>query len=306
MIGTEIKRIIKNAFLNFWRNGWVSLATVLVMVLAIFMAGSLILFQVLLGSTLDQVKQKVDISVYFKTDSEESDILSVKKKLESKPEVASVVYTSRDDVLKQFRETHKNNALISSVLDELGANPLEAILKVQAHDTADYELINKFLEDGMENGNFAAIDKVNYRQNKRVFDKITSILSATKKVGVGVSVVLAGIAFLVAFNTIRLAIFTSRDEIGIRRLVGASTWYVRGPFLVEGVIHGFFAAVIATVLFWPLTLWLGPKAKEFFGGVDLFNYYAHNVFQFFFVLLLLGIVLGVVSSFIATRRYLKI
>jgi cell division transport system permease protein len=302
MIFTSFRRVVKNAFVSFWRNGWVSVATILVMVLATFMVGSLILFLVLLESTLNEVEKKVDVTVYFKTDAVEPDIKHVEELLMRLPEVRAVTYISREDALKEFKDRHRDNTLISSALDELNENPLGANLRVQAQNSTDYESITKFLEGG----NFPSIDKVNYRQNQLVFDRLSRVLTVSRNVGIGVSAVLALIAFLVAFNTIRLAIYTSRDEIGIMRLVGASSWHVRGPFLIEGVIHGFFASFISTLLFWPITLWIGPKAHAFFSGVDLFSYYVSNFFQFFFVLFLVGIVLGVFSSLVATRRYLKI
>ncbi|OGZ51532.1 MAG: hypothetical protein A3F26_03280 [Candidatus Ryanbacteria bacterium RIFCSPHIGHO2_12_FULL_47_12b] len=302
MFTVKIRRIITAALTNFWRNGWVSVATILVMVLALFMAGSLILFQVLLESTLAEVQKKIDVSVYFLPDAEESEILHVKKSLEQLSEVQGVEYVSRQRALEIFKERHADNTLISSALDELGENPLGASLKVEAKDPSYYEAIDVFLK----NGNFRGIDKVNFRQHELVFKRLSDTLSATRKAGLGVSIVLGAIAFLVAFNTIRLAIYTSRDEIGIMRLVGASSWYVRGPFLIEGAVHGFLATVITTLLFWPLTLWLGPKAQTFFGGIDIFAYYAGNIIQFFLMLFLIGVTLGVLSSFVATQRYLKI
>lgn len=302
MVFTTFKRVIKNAFISFWRNGWVSLATILVMVLAIFMVGSLVLFLVLLESTLHEVEQKVDITVYFKTDAAQSDIQYVEEKLKELPEVKNVEYVSREEALSQFRARHEDNSLISSALDELGDNPLGANLRVQAENTESYGTISNFLKEG----NFDSIDKVNYQQNQRVFERLSTVINVSRRIGIGVSLGLGFIAFLVAFNTISLAIYTARDEIGVMRLVGASSWYVRGPFLVEGVIHGFLASLITMLIFWPMTLWIGPRAKEFFAGVDLYAYYAHNFLQFFFVLFLVGIVLGVFSSFIATRRYLKI
>lgn len=302
MIFTSFKRVIKNAFINFWRNGLVSLATMLVMMLAIFMAGSLFLFQVLLKSTLTEVEKKVNISVYFKTDAAESDTARLRDLVENLPQVRVVEYMSREEALRIFKERHRDNSLIASALDELDSNPLGANLRVQATNPSEYEGISRFLEEG----DFPFIDKVNYRQNKRVFDRLANVLSMTRRVGFGISLTLGFIAFLVAFNTVRLAIYNARDEISIMRLVGASSWYVRGPFLVEGIIHGVFASIAITILFWPITLWIGPRAREFFGGIDLFDYYVSNIFQFFSLLLLVGIVLGVLSSFIATRRYLKI
>ena len=302
MFLTNFERIIKNGFVGFWRNGLVSVATILVMVLALFMVGSLLMFDVLLTSTLANIQKKVDVSVYFKTEAPEDEILKIKNLLTDMPEIDSVEYVSRDEALRVFKERHAGNALISSALDELGDNPLGAALKIRAKNPSQYEAIAAFLEQG----NFDSIDKINYRQNKLVFDRLASVLNISSKVGVGVSVVLGFIAFLVAFNTIRLAIFTSRDEIGIMKLVGASNWFVRGPFLVEGVIHGVFATLLTLLIFWPLTLWIGPKAQAFLGSLNIFEYYISNFFQFFFVLLLAGIVLGVFSSFVATRRYLKI
>lgn len=302
MILTNIQRVIKSAFINFWRNGWVSVATILVMVLALFMVGSLFLFQVLLESTLAEIEKKVDVSVYFKVDAPENEISSIEERVKRLDEVASAEYISRDEALRIFKERHASNALILSALDELGENPLGASLKIRAKNPSQYESISRFLEEG----NFGIIDKINYRQNELVFNRLAAVLSVTRKAGAGVSLALSFIAFLVAFNTIRLAIFTSRDEIGVMRLVGASNWYVRGPFLVEGAIHGFFATIIAVLIFWPLTLWLGPKAQTFLGGINIFEYYLTNLPQFFLILFLVGVLLGVFSSFVATRRYLKI
>ena len=302
MIGTSFKRVIRNAFINFWRNGWVSIATILVMVLAILMAGSLIMFQVLLNATLAEVEQKVDVSAYFKQDAEENEIFRIRGLLQGLSEVREIAYVSQDEALAIFKERHKDNALISSALDELGENPLGAVLRIRANEQQNYESIVRFLE----NGGFDALDKVDYRQNEAIFKRLEAVLALTRRVGFGVSAVLGFVAFLVAFNTIRLAIYTSREEISIMRLVGASTWYVRGPFLVEGAAHGFFASIISMLIFWPATLWLGPRARDFFGGVDLFSFYTQNLFLFFFALFMVGITIGVFSSFIATRRYLKI
>lgn len=301
-MGVALGRVLKTAGVNFWRNGWVSLATILVMVLAIFMVGSVLLFQVLLTSTLDQVEKKVDVSVYFKTDADESEALRIKDLVAKLPEVKTVDFISREDALRTFKDKHSGNALIASALDELGENPLGASLKIRATSPSEYEAIARFLEDG----SFSTIDKINYRQNKIVFDRLAMILATSRKVGGGISIVLGVIAFLVAFNTIRLAIYTARDEISIMRIVGASNWFVRAPFLIEGILYGVCAGVATMLIFWPLTLWLGPRAQVFLGGINIYNYYISNFFQFFFILFFVGVAIGVISSFVATRRYLRI
>ena len=302
MLKSEINRAIKRGVVNFWRNGWVSLATVLVMVLALFVLGALFFSNVLLTSALSRLEEKVDISVYFKTSAPEEDILALKSALGKLQEVKAVEYVSSDQALAAFQERHAENALITQALEELGENPLGASLNVKAKDPRQYEAISRFLEAGsFEN----IVDKINYRQNQVVIEKLTGILKASRALGLGITLALSAIAILVAFNTIRLAIYTSKDEISIMRLVGASTARVRSPFLVEGVIHGAIASVLTMLAFWPLAAWLGPKADRFFGGPNLLNYYLSNFLAIFLMLLTAGVVLGVISSLIATRRYLK-
>ena len=294
--------MIKQGVVNFWRNGWVSLATVLMMVLTLFVVGALFFSNVLLTSALDRLEKKVDVSVYFKTAAPEEEILSLKSSLEKMGEVAAVEYVSSEEALRQFQERHSENALLTQSLEELGENPLGASLNIRAQDPRQYETISRFLESGAFE---SVVDKINYRQNQIVIERLTGILAASRALGLGITVVLAIIAILVAFNTIRLAIYTSRDEISIMRLVGATNAYIRAPFLVEGAIHGLIATVVTMLLFLPLAVWLGPKAERFFGGPNLYDYYLTNFFGVFLILLVVGVVLGVISSLIATRRYLK-
>jgi cell division transport system permease protein len=302
MMWIKAKRVIRAGFINFWRNGWVSLATILVMVITLFVVGSLIFGKALLTASLAQLQDKVDITVYFKGGAKEEEIISLKDELSRLNEVKSIHYISAEKALEDFRLRHINNALITQSLEELGENPLGASLNIKAKNPNQYENITQFLEASM----ISSIDKINYHQNKMVIERLSNILNASEQVGIGITIVLSVIAILVAFNTIRLAIYTSRDEITVMRLVGASSRYIRGPFIVEGVMHGFLAAVITMIIFYPLTLWLGSSAEKFFGGLNLFNYYISNFGQIFLILLLVGSSLGAFSSFIAARRYLKV
>ena len=302
MILVKLRRLIRTGFINFWRNGWVSLATILVMVITLFVIGSLILGNALVSSTLSQLQDKVDITVYFKGDAKEDDIIALKENLMKLNEVKDVSYVSAADALSAFKQRHSDNALITQSLDELGDNPLGASLNIKAKDPSQYESISRFLEASA----ISSIDKINYNQNKTVIDRLASILNAARNAGFGIILVLSIIAVLVAFNTIRLAIFTSRDEITVMKLVGASSHYVRGPFIIEGLMHGLVAAFFAMAIFYPLTLWLGPLTEQFFGGINIFAYYISNFFQLFAVLLVVGCGLGALSSFIAVRRYLKV
>jgi len=306
MIWIKIKRIIKAGFINFWRNGWISLATILIMVITLFSIGSLFFSRAILGTILSQIQDKVDISIYFKTDTPEQDILSLKNSISKLAEVKSIEYISAEQALADFKERHKDNALITQSLEEIGKNPLGAILNVKAKETSQYETIAKFLEAESNSPSGSGIDKINYFQNKTVIDRLSKILDSAKNLGGIISIILVIISVIITFNTIRLAIYISREEIGVMRLVGASGKFVSGPFIVEGVIYGVISAVITVVLFYPLVLWLGPITESFFSGINLFHYYISNFGQLFLILLLTGIVLGGLSSFIAIRRYLKV
>ncbi|MBI5138467.1 MAG: ABC transporter permease [Candidatus Vogelbacteria bacterium] len=308
MFFKKLRRVIKAGFTNFWRNGVVSLASVFVMVIALAVIGSLMLSSTVFSSIIADVKAKVDVNVYMKTDAPEADILSLKKSVEVLPEVKSVEYLSRADALGQFKERHKDNNLIIGALDELGENPLGAVLNIKAKDPSQYESIAKFLsadESALASGQKTIIDKVNFYQNKLVIDRLTNILSALERLGFALIILLIIIAILVTVNTVRVTIYSAREEISVMKLVGASNNYTRGPFIMEGIISGGLGAIITTVLFYPLVAWFSEIASGFL-GMSLIDYYSANILQLFITLLLFGIIIGAFASLIAVHRYLKV
>ena len=307
MLWTDVKRIVRAGMQNFSRASVVSLSSVFIFTITLFVIGSLIFLNAVLSYSLDQIKNKVDVNVYFTASAPEDTILNIKSSLEKLPEVALVDYTSSDTALENFRKRHKSDYVIIQSLDELGDNPLGASLNISAKDPSQYESIVSFLEsDGgpvKSNANF--VDKINYHQNKEVIDKLNNIIAGTKKVGFAITLALVIISILITFNTIRLAIYISREEIGIMRLVGAGNHYIRGPFLIEGIVYGVLSALITMFIFWPMTVWLGKTMTMFFGGINLFDYYTSYFFQIFAIILLAGVFLGAISSFLAVRKYLK-
>jgi len=305
----KIKRVIRAGFYSFWRNGFVSLSSILVMVVTLFVIGSTIFSGVILQSTLDQIKDKVDINVYFITTASEADILNIKKNLEQLPEVLSpIVYLSKEEALAEFKERHQNDEFTLQALDELGENPLGATLNIKAKDPSQYESIASFLQgkNALSSDNTNIIDKVNYYQNKEAIDRLTSIINSANNLGFILTLVLVIISILITFNTLRLVIYMSREEISVMRLVGASTGYIRGPFFVAGAIYGFISAVITLILFYPITIWLGSTTEEFFVGLNIFHYYTSNFGQIFLIIICSGVVIGSISSYLAVRKYLKV
>ena len=306
MAMTTFKRIIKGGFLNFKRGGIVSWAAVLVVTITLSVITIIILLQAVLHFSLDQIKDKVDVTIYFTQNAPEDQILTLKSSLEQLPEVASVSYVSADTALQIFRDRHSGDYPTIAALDELGDNPLGGYLNVKAKEVSQYGDIANFLQGGsaLAPGTSSIIDKVNYYQNKTVIDRLNGIIDGAQKLGFLLTFILVIISIIISFNTIRLTIFISKEEIGVMRLVGGSKAQVRGPFLIEGVIYGALATFVTLIIFWPVAFWFGQKMTDFL-GINLYDYYFANFFRIFAILLLSGILLGVISSFLAVRKYLN-
>ncbi len=299
---TIISRIFHFGVKNFWRNGWLSTATVAIMTLASIGFLGLIVFGVVTHAATTAIQDKIDISVYFKTNTPEDEILNIQQSLEGLSQVASVDYISQQQALANFQQTHANDPTVSQAINELDANPLEASLNVKAKDPSQYGAINDYLSSP----DLAPyIDTISYAQNQDVINRLAAIVRDVNIGGWLVTVLLALVAGLVMFNTIRLAIYSNRDEIGIMRVVGASNSLVRGPFVVEGVLWGAIAAVIAIIIAAPALYFVSPYLNQFIPGLDIFRYYYTHILVLFVDDLLFGVIIGALSSFWAVRRYLR-
>lgn len=296
--------------MGFWRNRFVSLSSVLVVTVTLFVVGIVIFLSVILNASLSDLKDKVDVNVYFSLSAPEAEIMKVKSSVEKLPEVAKVEYVSRDAALAAFKERHKDDYLTLQALDELSYNPLGARLNIVAKDPSQYESVSHFL-DSYTSGTAAGqgsslIEKVNYKQNREVIDRLTQLVLGAERLGFAAAAFLIFVSLMITLNTVRLVIYMSREEIAVMRLVGASNFYIRGPFVVAGMLYGVIAALFAMLLFYPVTLWLGGTTTSFFGGINLFEYYLANFFSIFFLLVSLGLVIGAISSYLAVRKYLKV
>lgn len=306
MFWIHTRRIIKSGYKNFIRSGFTTVASTLVMTITLMVVTGLLLLQATLTTSLNNIKDKVDVTVYFVTGAAEKTIFEIQDDLEKLPEVASVEYTSQTQALEIFREKHADDYLTIQALDELNENPLGASLNIKAKDPSQYESIIKYFDSNTALSRQAedAIYKKDYHQNKVVIDKLTSIIRGARKLGLLITSILIIISLIITLNTIRLIIYMSREEISVMKLVGATTRYIRGPFMVSGILVGCFSAVISILIFWPVCAWMGNNMTEFL-GVNLYNYYKANFFQLFAINIVSGILLGVLSSLIAIRRYLK-
>jgi cell division transport system permease protein len=306
MAMTELKRIIKAGLVNFTRGGSISFAGVLEVVNVLSVITFIILLQGALHFSLDEIRNKVDVTIYFTVNAPEDKITLLKSSLEKLPEVAEVSYTSAEDALKLFRERHSSDYPTIAALDEIGENPFGGYLNVKAKEISQYESIANFMkgDNALVLGTTSIIDKVNYHQNKLIIDQLNNMISDAQKLSFFLTLYLILSSIIITFNTIRLTIFIYKEEIGVMRLVGASKMRVRGPFMIEGALYGIIATFIVLFLFWPLTAWLVHNIT-WFSVFNIYDYYISNFFQIFAIILISGILLGVISSFLAVRKYLN-
>jgi len=299
----SLKRIIKSGWIGFRRNNGLSLATVFIMIMAISLITSLFLLQKTTKYLVASLSEKVDMAVYFSEEPSTDQIATIQKELSTLPEVKNLEYISKEQALAKFTERHQGEQVIMESLQEVGGNPLLSSLNIKAFEATQYAAISSFIDSASFKD---LITKVDYNDKKPAIDKIFSLTSTISNTGIALSIVLAVVAVLIAFNTVRITIYNSRDEIETMRLVGASNWFIRGPFLVQGMIAGILAVLITFLVFGVALWFLSPKIDIIIPGLNLFAYFFGSFVVVIALQLVAGVGLGVCASWLAIRKYLKV
>ena len=300
-------RIIHTGIINFMRNLSLAIAAMAVMVVTL----SIVLFSIIanatFSNTIAQITSKIDISVYLKdsdTAAQSSQLVSELKKL---PNSQSVVYLSKAQVLQQYLAQNNGNQQLQLAISET-SNPLPATIHIKPRDLNKIQDIKDFLSKP----SITALqsDPPSYSGSlKQAIDNITHATNLFRKIGISAVIIFAAISALIIFNTIQMAIFNRRDEVRIMRLLGASTSYIRGPFVVESAIYGILSAVVSVLIINSIFVASSSTLQATtFGLLDIgyaTTYFDAHFWKFLTMQLVVGIVIGTVSSIIATRRYLK-
>jgi cell division transport system permease protein len=301
---TKLYRLLKYSFQNFWRQRLLSVATMVVILLVLLVFQGIFIFGAIGDSALQSIKDKIDVSLFFKTDAPEDKILAVKTEIEALDVVKEVNYVSRDAALELFKARHQSDETVNQALEELGENPLSASLNIKTNETDELPVVAAYLNNMVP---AELVDEVSYNEdNKAIIDRLTAIIAVSETAGIVLALFLAVVAILVAFNTVLLGIYSNRDEIAIMRLVGAPKFFIRGPFIGLGVIYGLLTATIVMLLTIPLIYAIAPYVVLFVPDFDLVNWFTGGFIGLYLSQLGISIAIGVISSIIAINRYLDI
>lgn len=309
MIGTSFWRINRAAFQNFFRNIWLSIATMVIMTITLLIVMFLYFANVFGLEVLQNVEQKVDLSVVFKDEASAEKISNVARTIEARQDVVSVRVITSDDALEIFRQRNVDKPFIAESLKELEDNPLPASMFIVATEPQFYETISGHLSSERYE---EVVDEVNFDSSRDVINKLIGIIETVKKVGLVVTTIFSILVVLIMFNTVRLAIYSFREEIDIMTLVGASRSFIRGPFVIEAVLVALLSVGIATAIIYPALKAVSPELQQFFFAgytqTEPFDLYAYAIANWTAVVgteLAVAVGLAVFSSLIAVQRYLR-
>ena len=301
MIITSFYRITKTAFISLWRNQWLSLAATLVMVLTLITISFFISLLIVTNKTTDTLREKADMTVYFNDEATNDQIFATQNILISRSDVKNVEYVSKEQALESWRN-RAGNEEIRDVITE-SDNPLPRSLEIKTVVPEDLDKVNTYLT-GEEYK--PLIKKISYEVNKNLIDRLVKITRLVKIVGYSLSALFVLIAVLIILNTIRLTIFARSEEIEIMKLVGGTDWYVRGPFIIEGISYGILGAIGSSILLYFFFRLSIPAVGRFLELPDFNNSYLGVSMTLMIVLqFVIGIFLGGLCSVLAIKKHLK-
>jgi cell division transport system permease protein len=296
---TNFSRVLRTAFQQMHRHGWQTIAALSVISLTLFVISLFILVGLGSNVVLNYFEKQPQMVVFFKKDVEDARIHEVQQALEATNQAESIHYTNKEEALEFYKQQAKDDPALTR---NLTSNIFQASLDVSPKDINDIDQLAAVVEDKK----FAQfVDEVSYP--RVLTDRLASWTSTTRLIGIGLILFLVVLSFLIMMVTIGLNIASYREEISVMRLVGASNWYIRGPFVLEGIIYGVVASVLAVGIVYATLPWVAPRLQSWFEGINIFPIPVLPVFGGMLLFeLALGVVLGVVGSYVAMRRSLKV
>jgi cell division transport system permease protein len=297
-------RVIKFSIQDIYRNIWLSLVTVIILILSLFTINMLLIVKVIGDTAVTAIKDKIDINLFIKSDAAEDKILALKAQVSNLEDVKEVTYISKAQALENFKLKHTDNPEVLEALKVLGTNPLTPTLIIKPKNLDNFDnLTNKLnaIDDPI-------IESRNFTNYKVMLGKINFITGKVYDTGLVLSAIFIIISILVIYNSARVAMYTHRREITIMRLVGASKKFIQMPFLLSSIFYTLIGVLIIMGIFFPFLHLLQPYLEAFFVGynVNLVNYFYSHAFIIFGTQFAVAALINLVASYIAVRKYAKV
>ncbi len=301
----SLGRVFKFTFQNFFRNFWLSFISITIFVLTLLTINVVLFVNVIADAALQAVEQKVEVAIYFVNDASEDLVKSAQGYLLALPQVRDVEFISSEVALETFTERYAQDEVILSSLDEVDGNPFGYALIVSAHSSDDFAFILEAIETPEYGPLIKEKDATDYEM---IIERIKSLSARVRAGGLALAGFFGLVAMLIIFNTIRVAIYVHRDEIGIMKLVGANDWFVRGPFLLEAILYSLVATIIMTLVILVAIGVTDPWMMRYFGEIDVSvkEYFFKNAILIFGLQFLVMSILSLLTTLFAMRRYLRV
>ena len=295
----SLKRMFHFGWSNFAREKGISFVAVFVLTIVIAITTSVFIMGAMAEDVIESVKEKADITIDFELSASEKEILNVEKEIKDNFETTSIKYTSKEEAKTEFIRRFGDRPSVMESLEEVG-NPFPSSLSIKSDDPYIYKQVSELLEDEHSE----IVHSTDFYNRQEVIEGIFLFTDSVKKIGLAIVVILGGVAVLLVYNTVKLAIYGMREEIKVMKLVGASNTFIQGSFIIQGILMGFVAAVFSfALLILSGYLVVSPYNMSF--EVDIQRYFFEMMPLIVIIHLGIGIILGVLSSLIAASRYLK-
>ncbi len=293
---------------NFSRNAWLTIAATAVMTITLLIIFTAVTARTVLSDTVGTLRDKVNMSIYFKTDTSDQVGDQLVQKVEQLKSVQSATFINAAAARQDFAEQNSDSVSTLSALSE-ATNKLPATLNVKVKDINNIAELSNFVKtDALVKANIDPNREPSFAGDRKTsIETIGRAVNFAQEVGIIAGAIFVAISSLIIFNTIRMAIFNRRDEIQMMKLIGADKSFIRGPFLVEAIVYGFVAAIIATGLGF-IALYAAKDTLISYQitvqpTIDFVTFYAGFVLL---GMIVVGAIIGIISSLLATARYLKI
>jgi cell division transport system permease protein len=297
-------RIFRFAFQDMIRNFSLSVMTVFILVLMLLSMNTIVALRAVTEEATRIVKEQIDVSIFFSHTASNEQIQEIRSVVTNFPETIGVTFYTSEEVLEQFRAQYQDSPDVITSLDELEENPLGPTMVVKTREPQDYQKII----DALQVPEYESIiEAKTFGDTEVTINRIEVITGQVERFSVALSSMFAVIAFLIIFNTIRVSIYTQRTEISIKKLVGATNWFVRGPYIVQAIFFTLLSIIIAGVVVYLGIQSIDPHvAVVFEKNYVLTNYFASNILLLTIVQIVAVLLLTTVSSTLAMRKHLRV